>query len=184
MPASSSPSRLSPFFSSKFLKFCAVGASGVIVNLGVMTALLSIDMRSSYASAWAIELSILSNFAVNELWTFRDQREEGTAWSRAGRFQLVSFVGALIQWSVFLAANIGFLWWVSGGDGVSQYFAGAEHSAAVYIMRPIESPPDVGAAIYASQLFGIGVATVWNYLANFYWTWRAKSVESSEEPQA
>ena len=37
----------------------------------------------------------------------------------------------------------------------------------------IMEPPDVGNGIYLSQIAGIGVATVWNYLANFYWTWRS-----------
>ncbi len=165
-------SRLAPFFSAQFLKFCTVGASGVLVNLGAMAILLSVGLRSSYASAWAIEISIISNFAVNELWTFRDQRGEGTVVSRAGRFQLVSLVGALIQWSVFLGMNVAFLWWLSGSQGLSQYFAGADGVVSTYILRPILEPPEVGSAIYGSQLLGIGVATVWNYLANFYWTWR------------
>lgn len=174
-------SRLAPFFSAKFLKFCTVGASGVLVNLGAMALLLSFGLRSSYASAWAIEISIISNFAVNELWTFRDQRDEGTAWSRAGRFQLVSFVGALVQWTVFLGMNVAFLWWNAGSEGLAEYFAGAAGFFEAYIERPVLNPPEVGNAIYASQLLGIGVATVWNYLANFYWTWR-KSAETAGEP--
>ncbi len=180
MPASFLSSRLSPFLSPKFLKFCAVGASGVLVNLGFMHLLLSLGMRSSYASAWAIEVSILSNFAVNELWTFRDQREEGTVLNRAGRFQVVSFVGALVQWTVFLAMNVAFLWWLQGVPGLDAYFGGSEGMFQTYVQRPILAPPEVGYAIYGSQLVGIGVATVWNYLANFYWTWRAKD----EEPKS
>ena len=175
MPASSSPSRLDPFFSSKFLKFCAVGASGVLVNLGVLALLRAYGVRSSFASAWAIEVSIVSNFIVNELWTFRDQRDEGTMLTRAGRFQLVSFVGASIQWVVFLAGNIGCLWLISGSAEVTEYFAGGEGLFDTYLRRPVVDPPDVGYGIYASQLLGIGVATVWNYLANFYWTWRSKT---------
>ena len=170
-------SRLAPFFSAQFLKFCTVGASGVLVNLGAMAVLLFIGLRSSYASAWAIEISIISNFIVNELWTFRDQRDEGTVLGRAARFQLVSFVGAMIQWTVFLGMNVVFLYWFSGPDGLSDYLRGASGVFDAYIRRPILDPPDVGAAIYGSQLLGIGVATVWNYLANFYWTWRKTAVD-------
>lgn len=172
MSEPSPTSRLAPFFSAKFLKFCTVGASGVLVNLGAMAILLYLGLRSSYASAWAIEISIISNFAVNELWTFRDQRGEGTVGGRAARFQLVSLVGALIQWTVFLVMNVVFLWWIAGQQGLSEYFAGASGFFDAYIRRPVLEPPEVGAAIYGSQLLGIGVATVWNYLANFYWTWR------------
>ena len=172
MSEPSRSSRLTPFFSSKFLKFCTVGASGVIVNLGVLAILRAFDMRSSFASAWAIEVSILSNFVMNELWTFRDQRDEGTVLARAGRFQLVSLVGAAIQWSVFLIANLGCLWWLSGSEAIESYFAAGDAGFAGSAKRLIMEPPDVGHWIYLSQIVGIGVATVWNYLANFYWTWR------------
>ena len=172
MSEPSQPSHLAPFFSSKFLKFCAVGASGVVVNLGVLAALRALDMRSSFASAWAIEVSILSNFIMNELWTFRDQRGGGTALARAGRFQLVSLVGALMQWTVFLVGNLGCLWWLSGGTAVDAYFSAGESGLMGSLQHLIMDPPDVGNGIYLSQMVGIGVATVWNYLANFYWTWR------------
>ena len=180
MSESSHSSPLAPFFSSKFLKFCTVGASGVVVNLGVMAALRALDMRSSFASAWAIEVSILSNFIINELWTFRDQREHGTALHRAGRFQLVSMVGALIQWTVFLVGNVACLWWISEPGVVAGYLASAEGGIIGTSKHVILNPPDVGSWIYLSQVAGIGVATVWNYLANFYWTWREKDPEIKE----
>ena len=173
--------RLAPFLSSKFLKFCTVGASGVVVNLGAMALLLSAGLRSSSASALAIEISILSNFVVNELWTFRDQRDGGTVLGRALRFQAVSLVGALIQWTVFLGMNVVFFCWYSDTAAFSAYFSGGEGLIETYVLRPIVNPPDVGFAIYGSQLLGIGVATVWNYLANFYWTWRKEAAHTAHE---
>lgn len=161
-----------PIFTTRFLKFCAVGASGVVVNLGVLAALTAVGVRSSLASAWAIEVSILSNFAVNELWTFRDQREGGTLVGRAARFQLVSLVGALVQWVVFLAGNVALLRWFEGPGAVAAYFAGDGTVFERFVQRPVLDPPDVGHGVYLAQLVGIGVATGWNFLANFYWTWR------------
>lgn len=167
--------RLRPLLTARFLKFCAVGASGVVVNLGVLALLTGVGMRSSLASAWAIEVSILSNFAVNELWTFRDQRAGSTLLGRAARFQLVSLVGALVQWVVFLAGNVALYWWLEGSAAVDVYFGGPGSFFERMVQRPILDPPDVGAGVYLAQLAGIGVATGWNFLANFYWTWRDRS---------
>jgi dolichol-phosphate mannosyltransferase len=53
----------------------AVGVSGVFVNLGALWYLKSfIGMSELVAGALAIELSILSNFLLNDFWTFRDRR--------------------------------------------------------------------------------------------------------------
>lgn len=143
-----------------------------MVNLGVLALLTALGMRSSLASAWAIEVSILSNFAVNELWTFRDQREGSSLAGRAARFQLVSLVGALVQWVVFLAGNVALLWWLDGRAALDAYFAGPGDLFDRFVRRPVLDPPEVGAGVYLAQLAGIAVATGWNFLANFYWTWR------------
>jgi len=56
-------------------KFMAVGVSGVFVNLGALWYLKSfIGISELVAGALAIELSILSNFLLNDFWTFRDRR--------------------------------------------------------------------------------------------------------------
>ncbi len=55
----------------EFIKFCAVGGSGVGVNLGIyalLTRWLNID--PAVASPIAIEISLLTNFLLNERWTF------------------------------------------------------------------------------------------------------------------
>ena len=66
---------LHSFFSLRFLKFCTVGASGVVVNL-VLLAIFAdgLGIQVNLASALAIEASINSNFSINEIWTFRDRR--------------------------------------------------------------------------------------------------------------
>lgn len=58
---------------ARFWKFCLVGASGVAVNLGVFHLLLNM-LHLTLWPAWiaAIELSILSNFVLNSLLTWKD----------------------------------------------------------------------------------------------------------------
>lgn len=91
--------------SGRLLRFCVVGASGVGVNLAVLALLVELArIPAVAAAAVAIEASILSNFALNDRWTFGDRRTGGVV-SRLARFQLVSVFGAVAQWSVFLTLH-------------------------------------------------------------------------------
>ncbi|MCA9545895.1 MAG: GtrA family protein [Myxococcales bacterium] len=164
------PHRLRPFFTPRFIKFGLVGASGVVVNLGALWLGLRLGLRSTAASALAIQLSILSNFAVNELWTFAELRP-GTRLGRIVRFQLVSLVGAAVQFGVFVGANLAALRWQGGPGSLAAYFAQAQPGVLGWLQHPVLDPPDVGLWVYVSQLVGIGVATAWNFLANMKWTW-------------
>jgi dolichol-phosphate mannosyltransferase len=59
------------------LKFVAVGASGVIVNNGLLLLLVSsAGLPPQAASLGAIEGSILTNFLLNNLWTFKHRKGE------------------------------------------------------------------------------------------------------------
>lgn len=158
---------LQSIFSFRFLKFCTVGASGVLINLFFLAFFADvIHLQVNLASALAIELSINSNFAINEAWTFRD-RHRGHRLKRWLKFHLVSVVGGALQWIIFIGCNYLLFVLVRGGD----IPRGADGFVQRYIVGPIANPPDVGNLKYISQLIGIGGATFWNYIANFYWTW-------------
>ena len=75
--------------SPRLIKFGIVGASGVIVNVGCLY-LFTEFVRIQYfiASLIAIELSIVSNFIANLLWTWRDRSEEGTLWKKIVRYHI------------------------------------------------------------------------------------------------
>jgi dolichol-phosphate mannosyltransferase len=81
-------------WASRLAKFLTVGASGVFVNMGVYAYLLRWGMQPAYASAVSVEASILSNFALNDLWTFRDRRS-GKAVIRLLLFHLSRLAGAI-----------------------------------------------------------------------------------------
>lgn len=84
---------------SRLLKFCLVGASGVVVNLGLLWTLTEfVGLFYLVSAAIGIEVSILSNFALNELWTFRDRtRSAGGVLKRAGKFNLICVGGIMIN---------------------------------------------------------------------------------------
>jgi dolichol-phosphate mannosyltransferase len=112
---------------ARFLKFAAVGISGVGVNsffLWLFTDVVGI--RYWISSPIAVELAILSNFFLNDCWTFRDVAEAPGLLDRSKRFHVTAAGGFVINWSVlvglthfaglyYLLSNLvgilaGFLW--------------------------------------------------------------------------
>ena len=85
----------------RFIEFNLVGLTGVLVNEGLLVLLVSYGLYYIYASAIAIELSINSNFALNDLWTFRDRRHGHVA------TRLLKFNGLML---VGLAVNLALLY--------------------------------------------------------------------------
>lgn len=80
-------------------KFCAVGASGYVVNLAVYATLLSFDVNYLFAAFCSFLVAVTNNYVWNRVWTFRRQR--GHLVFQGFRFLLVSLVA--------LAANLAFL---------------------------------------------------------------------------
>lgn len=87
----------------ELIKFGIVGGSGVLVNMGllyVLTRFLSI--RLEIASVIAIEVSILSNFFLNNLWTFKKRETHVPFWSRLLRYHLVTGLAGIVNYLVLL----------------------------------------------------------------------------------
>jgi putative flippase GtrA len=162
------------------MKFAAVGASGVVVNLGTLALLRLLQVHTNLASAFAIEVSILSNFTINHVWTFGDRRHAQASLLRQGvKFHLVSLVGGLIQFAIFVAMNVAWLLLFGGQSAIDAYTAGTQGFVDRWLLHPIRQAPDVGGLVYLSQLVGIGGAMVWNYLLNFYWTWAERHQDAA-----
>jgi putative flippase GtrA len=175
-----------PFLSRRFIKFGAVGATGVVVNLGCLAALRKADVHTNVASAIAIELSILSNFLINHLWTFGDRRGSNGSGPSLGqhllKFHLVSLGGGAIQFVLFVMLNVLWLRLFGTASEIAAYAGGAGSFSQRWIWHPFVQPPEVGNWVYVSQLAGIGAATVWNYLLNFYWTWAHQKTAPTTHP--
>lgn len=94
--------RLARWPVKRFLRFGFVGFSGVFVDMGVFYLLresLRLGLtRSAIASA---EVAIISNFLLNDAWTFGDiaktQRGRGQRLKRLLKFNLVCFFGLIIN---------------------------------------------------------------------------------------
>jgi dolichol-phosphate mannosyltransferase len=124
---------------ARFLRYCAVGGSGVLVNMAVFSALLSLGVGYLRAGVMAVEAAIVTNFLLNEFWVFADIRTQtgfGSGVRRFLTFNLFCLGGAVI--------NVGTLWLLVETMGLGHLF---------------------------SHLFGIALATAWNYGMNANITW-------------
>lgn len=112
----------------RFLKFIGVGISGTVVNIGVLrlvTALTHWNPKAQLVPG--IEISIITNFLLNDYFTFADRRtgKSGSFFRRMYKYNLLAMAGAVINWglaallehvglNIFLADFIGivvaFLW--------------------------------------------------------------------------
>ena len=95
------------FFRKRFIKFGTVGASGVVVNLGVLflcqeyllVAISSPDMRLNVSLALAIFCATINNFFWNRAWTWRDRTHHPDKHLilHFGQYALACWVGIVLQ---------------------------------------------------------------------------------------
>lgn len=89
---------------SRLFRFGLVGISGVAVNMAILYLGVHVGgLQHLVAAAIASEVSVLTNFAMNDGWTFRD-RKEGSSWiRRAIQYNGVALAGMGISLSTMAA---------------------------------------------------------------------------------
>jgi dolichol-phosphate mannosyltransferase len=108
---------------ARFIKFALVGASGVGVNVGLYWLLTRFAgfaplddaatgniLSGNLALTISIEASIITNFVLNNFFTFADRNKKGIIafLGRLLNFNLICLIGALIQIGVTNLLAIGF----------------------------------------------------------------------------
>ena len=136
-------------FKKRFMKFGTVGASGVVVNLAVLTlgqeylfhAIQSPDMRLSVSLALAIFIATINNFFWNRAWTWRDRQHhpDKHLLLHFGQYALACWVGIVLQFILTKLLVVYF------------HYLIANASAIVF-------------------------ASVFNFLVNNFWTFRSHKV--------
>ena len=131
-----------------FAQFAAVGFSGTLVNLTVLTLFLWLEAPVEISAALAIYTAMLSNFVLNRRFTFSYARG-GSVWRQLIGFVAASSVGALVNyctvltlvrlWLIFesvpqLASIAGILAGLTFNFFVSRYF--------VFVKPRTEKPQD------------------------------------------
>jgi dolichol-phosphate mannosyltransferase len=88
----------------RIAKFAMVGLSGVLVNEGLLWFFTEIaGLYYLISSAIGIEVSIITNFILNEKWTFSDRIRGGGMLKRFPKFNLVSIGGLVINMTVLFS---------------------------------------------------------------------------------
>ena len=86
-----------------FMKYSLVGVSGVFVNLGLYLFLTRYyEISEVVAPLIAIESALISNFILNNFWTFGKRITQNRIRVKFVKFHLVSGFSALINYSAFL----------------------------------------------------------------------------------
>ncbi len=94
------------------LKFALVGSSGVIVNEGLLFLLHGmLGLPVFLAGLIAIETSIVNNFSLHEIWTFKKKilsRDFKSKICRFGKYHIAVGIGALVNYIVLVLLNMAF----------------------------------------------------------------------------
>lgn len=133
----------------RFLRFGAVGFSGVFVDMGMLYLLSdpsTLGLALTRSKIIASELAIFNNFLWNDLWTFSDisSRQPGKRkrFQRFLKFNLVCLAGLILN---ILLLNIFF--------------------NVFHINR------------YLANLIAIALVTIWNFWVNLKLSWRVTDVD-------
>lgn len=143
--------RLSTLPINRFVRFALVGASGVVVDMGLLFLLSdpsTLGWGLTRSKLIASEMAIVNNFFWNDAWTFHDlsahQRGFKQRLRRFGKFQFICLAGVALN-TVLLNLQFNML-------GMNRYVAN-------------------GIAIL--------VVTAWNFWLNLKLSWRVADAENS-----
>jgi putative flippase GtrA len=107
---------------SRILRFAVVGGTGVIINTSVLYVLSRwAGLPLLAASALAVELAAISNYLLNDTWTFAAR---SPSFGRFVKFNTASLAGlALNVLSVWLLTRLGLYFLVANLIGIAAGFA-------------------------------------------------------------
>ncbi len=118
----------------KFVKFCIVGLSGLLVDFGITYLCKEhIKIQKYVSNAIGFTIASSTNYFLNRIWTFQSQNS-AIAWEYS-KFIIVSLIG--------LGINTLILW------------------ILVSMFRK---------QFYWSKLGAIIIVTIWNFIANYLFT--------------
>jgi dolichol-phosphate mannosyltransferase len=122
----------------RILKFSVVGAAGVLINMGLLYLLTEFfHIVYIISSIFAIELSIICNFLLNDIWTWSERKKK-------------RFSRRFIQYHI--------------SAGITAFLA---NWLLLIFLTEV-----VGIYYLISNLSGIGVGMLSNFILNDLWTFR------------
>jgi dolichol-phosphate mannosyltransferase len=136
---------------SRFVRFCVVGCSGVVIDMSLLYLLSDPKMLGwglTRSKVIAAEAALLNNFIWNDLWTFGAvSRRQNTMGQRIKRFLKFNAICSLGIFFNVVILNIEF--------------------NLLHMDR------------YLANLIAIGLVTLWNYKSNKEFSWRVTANPTS-----
>ena len=134
----------------KFLKFGIVGASGMVIDFGVLYLMRDVvGLPDLWANTISFTAAATSNYFLNRIWTFRShERQVGVEYLK---FLAVSIVGLGINNGVLFLSSL--LW--------PEAYAGTLTVAGINV--------DI---FYLFKLLAIAITTLWNFFGNMLFTFK------------
>ncbi|MGC2184415.1 MAG: GtrA family protein [Terriglobales bacterium] len=91
----------------RWLKFNAVGAGGIVIQLAVLTALKSgLQLDYLLATALSVEAAVGHNYLWHERFTWAD-RPRGSSWARFAKFNLTTGLFSILGNVLMMRALVG-----------------------------------------------------------------------------
>ena len=123
--------RTGGLLSARFVLFAGVGASGVMVNVGLLSVMTAAGAEYWLAQGASVAVAMGSNFVLNNKLTFRDRRLTGMAfWRGMAAFYAACTGGALLNQAVGMTLHEAHVPAVAAGLG-GALLAAAWNYAAV-----------------------------------------------------
>ena len=88
------------------IRYGLVGLAGAVVNLALFQALLTLGLHKFLASPIATELSIVSNFLLNDYWTFAHRNVAGSRGLRGRRYNFVALATLALSYATFVGLSL------------------------------------------------------------------------------
>jgi len=134
----------------KFLKFGIVGASGMVVDFGLLFLLRNLaGLPDLWANTISFTAAASSNYVLNRIWTFRSHNSQVAA--EYLKFLAVSIVGLGINNGVLYLSSL--LW--------PQTY----HASTLLLGFRFD-------LFYLFKLLAIAITTLWNFFGNMLFTFR------------
>lgn len=152
----------------RFLRFAVVGASGAVIDLGLVFILQQTilpptrGLTAGIASAIAAATAVLSNFIWTRYWVYPESRSRSMR-RQLAMFTTVSVIGLAFRfvWVVFTAFEFG-RWLTPSLAPLIQTVSGS------FEMNEYTSAR-IGTII--AQLIAMVIVMLWNFFANRHWTY-------------
>lgn len=128
--------------SKQFIKFLVVGGTGFLINfIGLNVFWHIFGLSESLSSSMGAEIAIISNFFLNNHWTFRHHKIEGNMFVKFIQFNVSSLGAVVIQYVVIFL----------GKHYITPALAVPDKSTTANIL------------IYVYFIIAVGIGLVYNY---------------------